>query len=299
VQIAPQFDTQADTDHTFQIKLSNPFDIPLQIRVEEGFGWDQWVTIDSHQIELAPNSVEWVSGSFHPRRNQLSLEMLRPTPVKFYVSAEISEGNIIEIPILLNLKPLPKNYLIQSEKKVLVDADLSEWDLSKEFTMMADTKFRFGVSYNDSHIFLAAEVTDDTLVIDTSTSISRQDNIGLFLNFTPTIKSAQSPAQSYNLRLTPQQADFQSLVQSPKNIPADWQYSCQATSGGYNFEVAIPLKYLNDAQGGNWKSLRLNWNIDDLDDPNDWQKTERNSLYPAWGSDREILGSGIYFKKDH
>jgi hypothetical protein len=87
-----------------------------------------------------------------------------------------------------------------------------------------------------------------------------------------------------------------SQVQSPANIPSDWEYICKANASGYNFELAIPLSYLNEAQGGDWKSLRLNWTMDDLDDPTDWQKIVRTSQFPNWGSDSEIVGSGIYFR---
>ncbi|NND33479.1 MAG: hypothetical protein HKN76_12885 [Saprospiraceae bacterium] len=297
VEIAPQFEVPADLDHTFQIKLTNPFDIPLSVRVEEGFGWDQWVTVDSHQIELAPNSVAWIDGSFHARRTGISLEKMRSTPVTFFVSAVLNDGNLLEIPIRVNLKPLQKTYLITTDKEPLIDGVLDEWDLPQDYITFADNKFRFSVTHDESYLFLAAEITDDTLVIDTSTSISRQDNIGLYLSFAPEIKSSRSPAQTFHLRLTPHRGEFMSQVASPKNIPDDWQYSCISTATGYSFEAAIPLKYAQEAQGGNWQSIRLNWNVDDLDDHLDWQKTERNSIDPLWGSDAEILGSGIYFKR--
>jgi hypothetical protein len=87
-----------------------------------------------------------------------------------------------------------------------------------------------------------------------------------------------------------------SQIQSPKNIPADWSYICKANSTGYTFELAIPVSYLTAAQGGDWKNLRINWTIDDLDDPTDWQKIVRSSQFPNWGSDQEIVGSGTYFK---
>jgi hypothetical protein len=297
VEIAPPFDLDPSAETTFKIKLSNHFDLPLQISVEEGFGWDQWITVDSHQIELAPNSVDWITGTFHPRRNSANTADLRATPIKFNVSATLSDSNFLMIPLQVNLKPLEKKFLEPTFTSREVDGNLDDWKLSEDYHNVSDNKFRYDVSYSDSHLFVLAVVLDDTLVIDPSNSISRQDNITLSLSLDPALKSAKSPADAYQIRLAPRELGDKSLPKPLSSIPTDWKYICQATDRGYIFEAAIPIKYLDKAQGGSWESVRLNWNIDDLDDPNDWQKVERNSYYPAWGSDTEILGSGIYFRK--
>ena len=157
---------------------------------------------------------------------------------------------------------------------------------------------RYTVMQNESHLMIAAHIEDDTVVIDTSTSITRQDNIGLFLSFLPVTKSALAPVDNIHLRMTVEKGGFASKISGANNLPADWQYICKASEGGYVFELSIPLDFLDEQQGGNWESLRLNWTLDDLDAPSsDWQKIERNSYYPAWGSVNEILGSGIFFKE--
>lgn len=297
VEIAPTFDLNSTTETTFKIKLSNHFDLPLTIDVEEGFGWDQWITVDSHQIVLPPNSVEWITGSFHPRRNTAKVSELRATPIKFNVSATLSDSNFLVIPLQVNLKPLEKIFLASTRTMVEVDGNIDDWKLAEEYSDIADNKFRFDITHNNSHLFIMAEVLDDTIVIDKSTSVSRQDNITLSLSIAPALKSARSPVDAYQIRLVPQELGDKSVTEPLNNIPEDWRYICHATKSGYIFEAAIPIKYLDEAQGGSWQSVRLNWNVDDLDDKNDWQKIERNSYYPAWGSDTEILGAGIYFRK--
>ena len=298
VQVEPHFiEGPFNTESSFKIKLSNTLDVPLKIRIEEGFGWDVWITVDSHEVELMPNSVEWITGYFHPRKADGKMEALRSTPVKFIVSAELSETSQLEIPVPVNLMPLQKKYVHRISEEVLIDGELGEWSQwTGKFETDSDNELRFSVAYDTSHLFIAAEIDDDTLIVNSTNSITRQDNLGLHLAILPALKNAKAPVNSYSIRITPATEDHPSRVQPAGSIPEDWKYTCKATSTGYAFEMAIPLKYLDDMQGGHWQSLRLNWTLDDLDDASDWQKIIRTSYFPAWGSDAEIVGSGIFFK---
>jgi len=300
VQFEPVFTGDgAEVDPTFKIKLSNHLDVPLNIQIEEGFGWDVWVRVDTHQVELHPNSVEWITGHFSLRKQEKSLEELRPTPVRFIVSAELPDGSTLEIPVPINVKPLSKSYIDHTSIKVSVDGMVNEWDQwSGTLTTTSDNQLRYQLAYDASHLYIAAAIDDDTLVLHPDNSITRQDNLRLQLAFGPAVKSSKSPVDSYSIRITPATTKTPSMIQQAERIPADWKYLCKATSAGYAFELAIPLEYLNRAQGGDWKSLRLNWFLDDLDDHDNWRQIQRNALYPAWGSDAEILGSGTYFKAE-
>lgn len=299
IEIEPCFTDVFNEEHDFRIKVTNNLDIPLDIRIEEGFGWDVWITADTDSLELNPNSVEWINARFIPRKNKMPVEEMRSTPVRFIVSAELSEGTFLEIPVPVNLKPLVKKYIPFTDQVFKVDGRLDEQVLLKEkFTTTSDNQMHFGISYNKTHLLIAAQVQDDTVVIDTATSITRQDNIGLGLSFLPAIKSALTPANNYNLRMTVQNGALSSRASGAGSLPDDWEYICKASDSGYIFELAIPLRYLDDQQGGSWQSLRLNWSLDDLDVPSSrWQEIQRNTYSPGWGSDAEILGSGIFFRE--
>ena len=296
VQVEPIFvDEPNHVKEDFSIKLTNNLDIPLSIEVEEGFGWDYWVKVDSHRIELQPNSVRQIRGHLKVRQGELDHRKSRPTPIKFLVSAPLVAEDLLQIPIQLNIKPWEMNYLKECTKEISIDGDLDEWELFKKEATATDNEFAHGLTYDDAYLYIAAQVKDDTIVIDTSTSISRQDNIGLYLSFDVAKKCARSPVDAYHLRIAPSaQGDHSS--QRLNRIPDDWRYICRQNDTGYNLEVAIPINYLNQQQAGQWQNLRINWVIDDLDDFSDWQQTVRTFIYPSWGSDQEILGSGFYFR---
>lgn len=299
VEIEPCFADQFSEEHDFKIKLSNNLDIPVDIKIEEGFGWDVWITADADSLRLNPNSVEWVDAKFIPRKNNAPVSQLRATPVKFVVSAELSEEAFLEIPVPVNLKPLTKKYIPFTDHEFKVDGVPDDGiALADGFETTTDNTMRFAVYQNKTHLYITAQVEDDMVVVDTSTSITRQDNIGLSLSFLPPVKSALAPVDNYYLRMTVEKGGNMSLVSGAKSLPDDWKYTCKETDSGFNFELALPLHYLDDLQGGHWQSLRLNWTLDDLDVPSDqWQEIERNIYLPSWGSDEEILGSGMYFRE--
>ena len=298
VQIEPVFSNDFSKDVDFRFKLTNSLELPIKVTMEEGFGWDVWITLDSHEVDLMPNSVQMLTGQMHPRNSDLDVDDLRATPVKFIVSAKLSEESTVEIPLQIQVKPIRQKFIEETTQVIKIDGKLDEWQLPmEEVITTSDNHLKYAVSQNGTHLLLAAEVKDPKLVIDPENSITRQDNLGLYLSFQPSPKSAKAPSDAYYLRMTIEKDGQSSQIQSPKNIPSDWNYICKASSAGYNFELSIPVSYLNKAQGGDWKSLRLNWTVDDLDDPTDWQKIVRSSQFPNWGSDQEIVGSGIYFKK--
>ncbi|MBK8501103.1 MAG: metallophosphoesterase [Saprospiraceae bacterium] len=296
VQIEPVFADDFIGDKTFSIKLTNHMDVPITVSIEEGFGWDVWITVDSHKVTLMPNSVEMLGGQMHPRKSNLVIDDLRATPIKFVVSADISEESSLEIPVQVQVKPLPHKNIKKTANSPKIDGKLEEWKMLDEVSIATDNQLKYAITHNNTHLFIAAEVKDANVVINPGNSITRQDNLGLHLSFQSSIKSAKAPSGSYYLKTTVAKDGLVAQVQSPANIPADWEYLCTGSASGYNFELAIPLSHLNEIQGGDWKSLRLNWTMDDLDDASDWQKIVRTSQFPNWGSDSEIVGSGIYFK---
>ena len=59
----------------------------------------------------------------------------------------------------------------------------------------------------------------------------------------------------------------------------------------YTAEVAIPIAYLNERQGGDWSEFRLNLYVLDAD-PNKEERPERLFWRPAWT--QNVYGTGIF-----
>ncbi len=297
IQIEPIFQSDSIfSEGDFQIKLSNDLDIPLQIEISEGFGWDVWLTLDSHTVALAPNSVELVQAHLATRRGHDHLAKFRPTPLKFMIQSELEGFGQISIPVEYQIMPHLKEYLHASTTTVHVDGKLDDWsEMRGNWQTLTDNKVEYSITYDDTNLYIATKVIDDTLVIDTSQSLHRQDCIGLSLAFDPVQDASRAPIMANLIRATPSTPESPGLTVCRHPID-DARIVCRGDSDGYVLEVGIPLSEIRKAQGGDWNHLRLNWYIDDLDNPEDWQDIERSWWNESWGSESEVLGSGFFFR---
>ncbi len=298
IQIEPVFIEGDDfSEASFDIKISNHFDLPLKVKIDEQFGWDIWTKVDADSVELAPNSVEILSGHMQARNDLGDLKSIRATPLRFWISTTLSEYGAIEVPVPFNIRPNKKVFISESSGSVQVDGNVDDWaSLPEVFQTTTDNKLDFGIKYDSKYMYIGAHVSDDKILVDTSQSLHRQDCIGMQVAFSPAVKSAFAPSDYMYLRITPA-TDKLPSISNPRNIPETWKVVCKANSTGYDLEVAVPINELNNSQGGNWGSVRLNWYIDDLDHPDDWKEIERDWYFPSWRSRGEILGTGMYFRK--
>jgi hypothetical protein len=60
--------------------------------------------------------------------------------------------------------------------------------------------------------------------------------------------------------------------------------------GGYVLEAAIPMSYIQEKQGENWQSLRINMGVRDAD-----SDANEAPIY-TWNPDWKRIGSGMFFK---
>jgi hypothetical protein len=70
---------------------------------------------------------------------------------------------------------------------------------------------------------------------------------------------------------------------------------CVKTETGHNTEIAIPVSYLNEKQGGEWKQFRLNIAVNDFDQIAGPLK----ALWwrPDWRGPQTYAGSGTFERK--
>lgn len=168
----------------------------------------------------------------------------------------------------------------RARRAVKVDGVLSEWpplphaalgrpSQRDENALPAGGSFRFGVSYDDRFVYLALDVTDPTPYFDEARSERHQDAVGVTLDARP------DPARSDNQPffaaiqsgamakvvwawLVPgaPQPDriFRSLLPA---LPEGTLRAVVRTERGYSAELAVPRAFMDERQGGPWKSFRL------------------------------------------
>ncbi len=305
VQIEPLIvENETFNDGKIKIKLTNDKDILMHVKLKGSFNWDLSGSCDKPQIEIPPNSVEFIDFKLASKRTSLPTETSRAMKLKAevrYVGEGLPE---MDAPFYFNIGPEKKNYISQSEKPVDVDGKLDEWDSLPYSFKEKDSKdfsLSFGVSYDDSNIYIAAKVIDDILFTDTTYNNWDYDFFALVLNTEPLIKSAMySGAGRYrNSFFFNQSATSGSkfLFYHKKEMKkVDFKSICQVTQEGYNIEASIPIEYLKRHQGENWKHFRLNIFTQDID--NDEEERSRYYFKPDWRGSENRIGSGLFFKSE-
>ena len=296
VQIEPHFAENEFSSGTFRIKLNNTQDFPVSVKLEEGYSWDIWCQLSEHEVDLPPNTTKWIEGALTAKNPTSDMTDLRPSVLKATVHTELGNGNLLDIPIQYRIKPLSKNSIPVSSQAIEVDGNIDEWtSWSQQYITETGNQVFYDLKSDDENVYIAAKVMDETVIVDTSQSVWRQDCIGFQLNVSTSDESAMANWGQYFLRITPATESMKSSIHRPERIPEEWTYICKQNQDHYVFEMAIPQSFLDQNQGGQWESIRLNVYVDDLDDP-ETSEIPRDWHYPEWRSKENIVGTGLYFR---
>ncbi|MEO1713682.1 MAG: sugar-binding protein, partial [Bacteroidota bacterium] len=158
----------------------------------------------------------------------------------------------------------------------------------------------YQLAEDGEYLYLGALVQDDDINTDTSRSVWGQDNIGWVVSGLPLSKSFLTRGNNWyrqesGIRITPANSTYPSKTYLSEGTPENAQFVCTEVEGGYVLEAAVPISWIQEQQGENWKSVRINFLMDDVDQ--NFQKGERFFAYPDWRRDDNILGSGTFFRQ--
>lgn len=303
IQVSPLFKDGYDfSDMEAELQIRNDQDMPLEVRFSEGFSWDLVGAIEQEVLTVAPNSVETVPFKI-TARNEVELgKDLRPMRLKVDLSYVTGEEQRVTIPTTLLIKPQQKRYILK-EKTAQVDGHLDEWKELPYTFLPEDHKglqLDYEMAEDGEYLYLAAKVQDDEINTDTSRSVWGQDNIGWVVSGLPLRKSYMARGNNWyqqeaGIRVTPSNEQFPSKSYLSEGTPEGAQFVCVETEGGYILEAAVPIAWIKEQQGDDWKSVRINFLLDDMDQ--DFEQGTRFFVYPDWRRDENILGSGTFFRQ--
>ena len=123
---------------------------------------------------------------------------------------------------------------------------------------------------------------------------------GFVLNADPTLKSASDRGNGWYRNslfsiLTPGMKELTPISNNEEVLPEGSKWACQRIEGGYAVETAIPISYLIEKQGENWKTIRFNAVIQDKDKED--TKIQRFTFQPEWRGRDNRIGSGMFFRE--
>ncbi len=302
VEIEPLYAEEKFEEGTVKIKITNDMEVPMEVTLNDDFSFSYKTDFNTNKVEVAPNSVEFVEMEV-AMRNKRKAENASSIRLHAHVKYNSDEAADVEFPFSYNIAPQPKLMLPKTKKSIKVDADLKEWkDLP--FSLVTDSDASvlgsFGIAQDDEFIYIAGQIIDDEVYLDTQAVLYRQDYVGIALNADPMVKSATNDGagwyrNSFYIQGTPENDNLASQRTPDEELPEGTQWKCKVNEKGYAVEVAIPIAYVKELQGEKWKTVRVNFIVQDRD--KGMTRFPRYYWMPNWRGSSNVLGSGMFFRK--
>jgi hypothetical protein len=294
--MAPDGDEQ-----TMSLQLHNPADLPAHVTFKPGFSFDYLADLPSDTITVPPNNVEPMTLTLRPRSERPAEGGSLPLALDWSYDYQ---GETLRLP--LNFRIGTDAYRsLPSGEAATVDGDLSEWD-ELPYTLglsdRNDLSVRWGLHYTEDSLYLAAEVTDDEVVVEKGGPAWQQDYLVFIVEAADYSAAAVNAGEGYyrnsiivlaspETAAVPTGADFYQ-----ERYDFDLPFRSVATEEGYRMEVAIPLSYVRERQGEGWRHLRINVGAQDRDA--NQEERPRVSWLPDWRGDGNVVGSGMFWRED-
>ena len=290
-------------------KIENTSDVPMEAALQFSSHEKLWLKSNEVKQTIAPNSVEFVRV---PVAASGSLPSADITPLQLHAQFTYLPEKFPELQISqhFRFKPQKPKLLSESKKEIILDGHLKEWgelkfEVGENACVNADPfshkgpndgSFHFDTYYDNDFLYLGIKVKDDDLVAEEGKRVFDQDAVGVIVDGRPAHESGGAIG-GRNLTIAwAQGSSGEAVLFRPDRLPESVKVFSQVIDGGYTAEVAIPLAYLREMQGGeDWQHVRLNVVFRDLD-KNGMHESEI-FWQPEWSSPENVLGSGMFMKK--
>jgi hypothetical protein len=304
---------------TARFAIENEGPEPLSVRGIPERGRDLDPERGAIELTLAPGEVAKVAlpvraRSAHP------YESLAPAPVRWTLATRGPAGERVEIETDSLILPEKVFALRRARAEVAVDGDLREWghlafevdepaEISGhgEWRGPRDASFRFDVRWDETALYLAAAVRDDSIVAGSDRSAREQDHVAV------TVDARPDPERSANLGLFPairsgvmaKLVNVLATLEEPRRDsvmalfagepPAGVRSAARRSAEGFGAEISIPRAVLDERRGGAWDTVRLNVTLVDVD------AGEPTWISLAWRpsrfGERAVRGSGTFTRR--
>lgn len=284
---------------SIRFRLTNPFDVPVKVKLSNGFSWDMKTDLPKPEITLAPNSVSFLAMGLEARKEKPA-EQLKSVKMKAEVAVQDgTKKATLLVPFEFNVAPVKRYELKKSSGKVTVDGKLDDWK-TLPYTFGAPESAQFGVTYDDNFLYLGVQVNDAEIIALADQAAFRQDFVGFVIDGQPTAKSASDRGDdwfknSIYFIASPEDANQKNAIWDMSEEEKALAWKCIRNKSGYAFEVAVPLSYIQKQQGNNWQTVRVNVVVQDVD-KSGTPNSKRAFWQPNWREADNISGSGMFFR---
>jgi hypothetical protein len=184
--------------------------------------------------------------------------------------------------------PLTRHQIPLAGVAPSIDGDLSEWpelryrvdqqgDPASPATTPDDVSFRFDVQRDAANLYLAIDVTDDSIVRSPERIARDQDSIAVSIDTREDARRNASMAIGAALTggtLAQITGAFLTLEESPAtdellgfmvDVAKQLTVAVVPTANGYRAELAVPSRLLDAQAGGEWQDARIDIRVYDFD----------------------------------
>jgi hypothetical protein len=249
-------------------------------------------------------------------RNAGPVGALAPGSVDWTLRTRKADGSPLEVTRVSWLLPETRFECPRAARAPTVDGRLTDWD-ALPFEIDArpapadapqGASLRFGVTWDDDFLYLAARVVDPSPDFDASRTARDQDAVHVTLDARP------APQRDANQGIFRAQNEgwlsellFAWLLPGESRrdriengflpaLPPGTRRAARTTDAGYDVELAIPNAFLDERQGGAWQSFRLNVALQDSDGAGGrvvhWWRPSRFGHTPA----APVPGAGTFWR---
>ena len=201
----------------------------------------------------------------------------------------------------IHVQPYERLFIDKIAKTISIDGNLEEWGklrFSKQDSASING-FCFDLRSDDKFLYIAVDVTDKDIQAPSTHANLNQDGAYVVFDPRPLDESA------FNLRNPAGMGrDWLFMIASPtanefelgfkEHMPPGLTGKGKKTAKGYTVEYAIPQALLQRFQGIDWKNIRLNIVVADLN-TGDKGEPHRINWQPDWMEN--YPGSGMFFKR--
>ena len=314
IMVEPVFvDEDKFTNTEFRIMVSNEYNYPMWVYLTFDENPLLKPEIISYQKEILPNSLDIVKLPVNTI-TPVDIKRIQPLFLKAWTVYKYENNRQINVDSKFGIAPVRKEYCYFANGKIWIDGVIDEWEgLSfrtdtrspktediDEYYGDFDGSFEFDVKYDHENLYIALSVWDDQLITDEKQSHWTQDVVHIYLDGRPLEISSNGRGEN-------QSDDFLYIIFAPaagkkadaniyqkQRLPQNTTIVTKKTVAGFDAEISVPLPYLDLKNGPDWKTFRINIAFADYD-----ENSSRTIIWwnPAWDSQENYIGSGMFFKK--
>jgi hypothetical protein len=190
---------------------------------------------------------------------------------------------------------------------VTVDGNLDEWaNLPFHVTQPSDifvnvdawkgpedAQYRFAVARDEEMLYVAIEVKDDEPYFD---GWKYWEDFALVMVDARASYTDDPRAGIFSVMVGPGVSPEQAAAYSAGTAPEGTQKAALALPDGFTAEIAIPLAYLDELQGGAWERVRLNVSVSDFDTRDSRDGVTILHWRPDWRGRNAYPQAGVFRK---